>query len=158
MTFALPLGWTSTILSEISAKIVDGSHNPPTKQSSGHPMLSARNIENGRIIFSNYRYISGKDFELENARTQVAPGDVLLTIVGTIGRSAVVPESPPLFALQRSVAVLKLIEVEPKFCMYQLQSGVVQSWLNGVATGTAQIGVYLKSLANLPLVLAPLAE
>jgi type I restriction enzyme, S subunit len=158
MTLGLPSSWANTTLSEISAKIVDGSHNPPAKQSSGYPMLSARNIENGQIVYSDFRNISERDFELENARTQVAPGDILLTIVGTIGRSAVVPESSPPFALQRSVAVLNLIEVEPKFCMYQLQSGTVQSWLGSVATGTAQIGVYLKTLATMPLVLAPLAE
>lgn len=158
MTLGLPSGWANTTISEISAKIVDGSHNPPAKQSSGYPMLSARNIENGQIVYSDFRNISERDFELENARTQVAPGDILLTIVGTIGRSAVVPELSPPFALQRSVAVLKLIEVEPKFCMYQLQSGTLQSWLNSVATGTAQIGVYLKTLATMPLVLAPLAE
>ena len=47
----LPEGWIVVPLSEIVDKIVDGSHNPPPKQDSGRPMLSARNIENNLIIF-----------------------------------------------------------------------------------------------------------
>jgi type I restriction enzyme S subunit len=121
-------------------------------------MLSARNIANGQIEFSNFRYISSEDFDLENARTQITPGDVLLTIVGTIGRTAVVPETIRQFTLQRSVAVLKPIEVIPKFCMYQLQSPSVQQLLSDLAKGTVQKGVYLKVLADLPLVIAPLPE
>lgn len=58
-------------------------------------MLSARNINDFQVLFDDYRLISDSAFELEDARTRVAPGDVLLTIVGTIGRTAVVPTGLP---------------------------------------------------------------
>jgi type I restriction enzyme S subunit len=154
----LPASWVKTTVGEICSKIVDGSHNPPAKRNDGIPMLSARNIENGRIEFDNFRYISLRDYEIENARTQISFNDVLLTIVGSIGRTSVVPENARPFALQRSVAVLKPIEVLPKFCMYQFQSHVFQSNLMSAAQGTAQKGIYLKRLANLPFIIAPLAE
>ncbi len=156
--FAIPKGWSVASLKDVTEKIVDGSHNPPPKQESGFPMLSARNVEDGRIVFDSYRYIEEAAFKQENNRTRITPGDVLLTIVGTIGRAAVVPEGLAPFALQRSVAVLSpRPELLSKFLCYQLQSPAVQRYFEENARGTAQKGVYLKTLGMTPVVLPPIA-
>jgi type I restriction enzyme, S subunit len=135
----------------ITEKIVDGSHNPPPKQSSGFPMLSARNVGIGAIEFDQFRYITKEAFELERKRADLRAGDVLLTIVGTIGRAAVIPETGQNFALQRSVAMIRSRELLPKFCMYQFLSPRVQNWLKANARGSAQQGIYLKTLGTLPM-------
>ena len=155
---ALPQGWIIVPLSEVVDKITDGSHNPPPKQDSGKPMLSARNIENNRIVFNEFRLLSEEAFEIENRRTQVSPGDVLLTIVGTIGRAAVVPENYEPFTLQRSVAVLSPSVTTSKFLMYQLQSPNVQSFFKETAKGTAQKGIYLQALGQTGILVPPLSE
>jgi type I restriction enzyme, S subunit len=148
-----------TTLREVVEKLVDGSHNPPPKQEQGMPMLSARNVENGRIVFDEFRYISKPAFEQENARTRVSPGDVLLTIVGTIGRAAVVPYGVPQFSLQRSVAVLTPRPVLlSKYLCYQLQAPDVQRYFDKNARGTAQKGVYLKTLGATPILVPPVLE
>lgn len=121
-------------------------------------MLSARNIANGQIAFDDFRWISDEDFATENARTRIKPGDVLLTIVGTIGRTAVVPESAKPFALQRSVAVLKPATVAPRYLAYCLESPTQQQWLLDNAKGTAQKGVYLKTLGSARIPIAPTKE
>jgi type I restriction enzyme S subunit len=154
----LPQHWAQATLAEVCKRIVDGSHNPPPGQPSGIPMLSARNVENGKIVFDDFRYISKEAFKLEHTRTQIAPGDVLLTIVGSIGRSATVEDGTQQFALQRSVAVLKPIILNRRFCMYQLQSDWVQKQLTEHSRGTAQKGVYLKLLGQVKLKIAPLSE
>lgn len=151
--------WQTYRLRDVVTKLVDGSHNPPPKQDHGRPMLSARNIDQGRIHFDEFRYISHESFEAEHARTRVAPGDVLLTIVGTIGRSAVVPEAAEPFALQRSVAVLSPKDgLLPKFLAYQFQSPQIQRYFEQHARGTAQKGVYLKTLGETPILVPPVAE
>ncbi|MDT9002330.1 restriction endonuclease subunit S [Paucibacter sp. APW11] len=123
------------------------------------PMLSARNINNGLIHFDNYRFISQADFDLENKRTQVEANDLLLTIVGTIGRVAVVPKDAPPFALQRSVAVLRPMQgVSTRYLAYALASPNVQQHFLDTAKGTAQKGIYLKALGALELLIAPPAE
>ncbi|MBE8967567.1 restriction endonuclease subunit S [Nostocales cyanobacterium LEGE 12452] len=155
---ALPQGWIVVPLSEVVDKIIDGSHNPPAKQDSGRPMLSARNIENNRIVFGEFRLLSEEAFEIENRRTQVSPGDVLLTIVGTIGRAAVVPENYEPFTLQRSVAILSPSVTTSKFLMYQLQSPNVQSFFKETAKGTAQKGIYLQALGQTEILVPPLSE
>jgi type I restriction enzyme S subunit len=121
-------------------------------------MLSARNIESGRITLDNFRYISKKDFDRENKRTQITPGDVLLTIVGTIGRTAVVPDKMKSFTVQRSVAALTPIDMLPKFLMYQFQSPFVSRYFDENARGTAQKGIYLKTLSQVPIRVAPKDE
>ena len=138
-------------LSKVVSKLVDGSHNPPAKQSTGHPMLSARNIDNSTINFDEFRFISNEDFAQEDRRTRVTAGDVLLTIVGTIGRVAVVPEAVAPFALQRSVAVMTPTTLLSKYLAYQLQAPDVQRYFEQNARGTAQKGVYLKTLGNTPV-------
>lgn len=148
-------GWRLATLAELCFRIVDGSHNPPKSAESGKPMLSARNIVDFSINFDDYRLISDADFELENARTSVAAGDVLLTIVGTIGRTAVVPPRIQEFTLQRSVAVLKPSIINSRYLAYALSAPEIQQWLQVNAKGTAQKGVYLKTLGTLPINVAP---
>src|ERR1035441_10559962 len=87
MSNQLPKGWAETSLREISSKLVDGSHIPPPKTALGKPMLSARNVRDGEIIFDEFRFIDPNAFDVEDRRTNIRAGDVLLTIVGTIGRS-----------------------------------------------------------------------
>jgi type I restriction enzyme S subunit len=154
----LPRDWMTVSLKAIITKLVDGSHNPPSKRESGVPMLSARNILNGQILFEEYRLISEEDFEKEHTRTRISPGDVLLTIVGTIGRSAVVPASAQRFSLQRSVAVITPTGVLPKYLMYQFQAPFLQRYFEKNARGTAQKGVYLKTLSQTPILVAPLGQ
>ena len=121
-------------------------------------MLSARNIENGRIIFDEFRYISERSFEVENGRTRITPGDILLTIVGSIGRTTVVPSDTLTFTLQRSVAVISVPILYPKFLMYQLQSSPCHQFFDRNAKGTAQKGVYLRTIANLSIIVPSLNE
>jgi type I restriction enzyme S subunit len=121
-------------------------------------MLSARNIAARRITFDDYRLISPEDFREEDRRTKIAAGDVLLTIVGVIGRTAVVRNDHLPFTLQRSVSVLRSEAAESRYLAYTLEAPITQRHLQENAKGTAQKGIYLKALADVPLALAPLAE
>ncbi|WP_075245866.1 restriction endonuclease subunit S [Xanthomonas oryzae] len=121
-------------------------------------MLSAKNISGGKIRFDELRLLSKEDFELEDRRTNISPDDVLLTIVGALGRSAVVPSESPEFTVQRSVAVLKTKHLEPNYLRFLLESPIAQRFFQDNAKGTAQKGIYLKALGSMPIVVAPLAE
>lgn len=154
----LPTGWVMASLSEICGRIVDGSHVPPKPVSSGLPMLSAKNIQNRQLMFDEYRLIDEKEFAREHARTNISGGDVLLTIVGAIGRTVVVPVGTRPFTLQRSVAVLKPKLADSHFVSYALESPTLQKYLSDNAKGTAQKGIYLQALSQVEIPLAPLNE
>lgn len=156
--FPLPNGWSWARLGSIADKLTDGSHNPPLNTENGFPMLSSQNVLDGSISFSNpSRYLSESDFRSENQRTIISPGDILLTIVATIGRSAVVPDNAPKFAIQRSVAVIRT-QLNSEFLAIQLRSPYAFSYYDEHGKGTAQRGIYLKKLSMMPVVIPPLAE
>ena len=137
-------------LGEVTNQISDGSHNPPKGiEFSDYPMLSSKNIFFDRYDYESPRYLSKEDFEIENKRTSISEGDVLLTIVGTVGRTCCIGQKFKPFTLQRSVAVLKPKKniIDSRYLMYSLHS-LSDLWENE-AKGVAQKGVYLKQVSNI---------
>ncbi|MBF0706030.1 restriction endonuclease subunit S [Alkalihalobacillus hwajinpoensis] len=151
--YDLPDNWIWVNLYSISDLIADGSHNPPPKQEKGIPMLSGKNIQNGYMTFDTNRYITEEQYKREFKRTPLEPGDLLLTIVGSIGRTTILKEAAPLFALQRSVAHIKAKHINSSFLKYYFQSLPFQNFLLDNAKGTAQKGIYLKTLKSSPIAL-----
>jgi len=159
MSELIPEEWKLVSLNDICSKVTDGSHNPPKGTETGLPMLSAKNIHDGIIDFqATHRLISEDQFQIENKRTSISSGDILLTIVGTLGRVAVVPESFQKFTLQRSVAVLAAPCIHASFLGLALNDSSFQYQILSNAKGTAQKGIYLKKLRELIIPLPPLAE
>lgn len=151
-------GWEYKKLGEVCEKLTDGSHNPPKGISnSDFKMISSQNVFNNFINLKDVRYLTEIDFINEDKRTNVRCGDVLLTIVGTIGRSAVVTGEEGFITLQRSVAVLTpKSNLVSKFLMYCCIGNNTN--LNQEAHGIAQKGIYLKQLKNLVIPIPPLSE
>ncbi|MBD2121366.1 restriction endonuclease subunit S [Trichocoleus sp. FACHB-262] len=156
--YKLPKNWEWVRLGSISTKLTDGSHNPPKDSGNGYPMLSSQNVNFGKIDFlSPSRHVSEEDFHVENKRTNISPGDVLLTIVASLGRPAVVPHDAPKFVLQRSVAVIDT-PISPDFLCKQLGSPLCTDYYLKHGKGTAQKGIYLGKLSEMLIALPPLAE
>jgi type I restriction enzyme S subunit len=156
--YELPEGWNWARLGDLCTKLTDGSHNPPRDTGVGIPMLSSQNVNFGMIDFKNpSRFVSQEDFEKENQRTQVLPNDILLTIVASLGRSAVVPKDAPKFVLQRSVAVLQT-NLNSDFLALQLVAPTCLHYYETYGKGTAQKGIYLGRLSLMEIALPPLAE
>lgn len=146
-------------LKDICTKITDGSHNPPQGIScSPYLMLSSKNIADDAVTYDNPRYLSEADFLLENKRTSIQEGDLLLTIVGTIGRVAVVSNNERNLCLQRSVAVLKPKRdiVNSRYLMYYLQN--MRPVLEAEAKGVAQKGIYLKQVESIEVFVPSLSQ
>ena len=155
--FVIPDKWEWARLSDIARKITDGTHNPPPNSHTGKQVISAKNIKNGKIDFSlSDRFVTETQFAKEDKRTHIRRGDVLLTIVGSLGNAAVV-ETDKLFTTQRSVAVIDS-DLLSKYLYYSLISGMFQKQVFDNAKGTSQKGIYLKKLSELLLPIPPLEE
>ncbi|WP_052066034.1 restriction endonuclease subunit S [Thalassospira australica] len=153
----LPEKWEKETLGNVAFLLVDGSHNPPPKQPTGIPMLSGQNVLDGAITYDASRYITEENYQGEIKRTPIEKGDVFLSIVGTIGRSAVVPDKFPRFALQRSIALIRT-SLESHYLSLFLRSPFAKKYYDQNAKGTAQKGIYLGKLSELTLLIPPLAE
>lgn len=155
--FELPKGWEWVRLGSICSKLTDGSHNPPKDNGSGYPMLSSQNIQNGLIDIDNpSRFVCEDGFNKENNRTLIQNGDVLLTIVGSLGRSAVVTNNAK-FVLQRSVAVLTS-GLLSDFLSDYFKSITAQFYFIDNGKGTAQKGIYLGQLSQMLIPVPSLVE
>jgi type I restriction enzyme S subunit len=83
---------------------------------------------------------------------------VLLTTVGTIGRTAIYNGIPEHVTFQRSVSVLRPNQqmITSKFLMYFLDS--ITEYLNREARGVAQQGIYLNQVRKLSVPVPPTDE
>lgn len=150
-------GWEYKKLGEVCTLISDGSHNPPKGiDHSLYRMISSQNVfdDNLQITEDNVRYITESDHLCENKRTKLQKDVVLLTIVGTIGRSCVLKGNEGCLTLQRSVAALHPSDqIMPRYLMHCLIGN--RHTLNQEAHGIAQKGIYLKQLSSLSIPLPP---
>lgn len=140
-----------TRLGDACTEIKDGTHASHQDVKGGIPLLSAKDIAHRKIkIPEDARTISAEDFNQIHKKFVLSNGDLLLTIVGTIGRVALVSEYNRNFTFQRSVAYLRFKEnFLPEFYTYVFESRYFQNELRRRATQSAQPGVYLGSLAEI---------
>lgn len=78
--------WEIEILSNISSSIFDGIHQTPKYVNEGIPFYSVENIVSNK----NNKYISEEDYLLYSSTNKVEKGDILISRIGTIGKSVVV--------------------------------------------------------------------
>ena len=145
-------------LGDVAIKITDGSHNPPkgVDERTKYVMLSSQNIIEDRINYNSARYLSREDFERENKRTYLEKGNVLLTIVGTIGRTAIIDNEKNI-TLQRSVAVIKpTAKIKSEYLVASLKSDSTIKQLNKESKGVAQKGIYLNDLKKIVIPVPPI--
>ena len=156
--FEIPIGWKWARLGEICRKLTDGSHNPPPNSGKGYPVISAMNIKNGRISLDNViRYTDENGFQRENKRTSITKGDIIMGIIGaSIGNVAIYDHDKKVIA-QRSIAIIDAL-IDNVFVLNALNSIFIQKYLNEKAFGSAQGGVYLGKISNIPFPLPSLAE
>ena len=157
--FEIPESWKWTRIKDVCIKIVDGDHNPPPgiNEKTEYIMLSAQNIIDDQIgNLEKVRYLSKDVFILENTRTNLEEGDILLTIVGTIGRSCVYTGDNH-YCFQRSVAVITT-RLFPKYLKYVFDSSYIQQYMSKNATGDAQLGFYLNKLEKLVIPIPSYSE
>jgi len=116
--------WEEKSIDDLCSLVTDGKHGDcKNEMSSGYYFVSVKDLINGNIFYDNVRQITKKDFEETHKRTDLKPGDLLLTSSGTIGRMIIVKEDSKTYrtTLQKSVAVLKPIsEFAPSYYLFSL--------------------------------------
>jgi type I restriction enzyme S subunit len=105
-------GWEKKSLGEITDLITDGKHgNCNDEPGSGYYFVSAKDIRNNKINYTNSREIPKLEFKEVDKRTNLQPGDLVMINTGaTIGRMAIAEDIPETrrSTFQKSVAVIKV--------------------------------------------------
>ncbi len=133
-----------TPLKRMLSAIKDGTHGTHARVEDGRPLLSAKNVHaQGIIEGATESLISEEEHAGIVANGFPRRDDVLLTIVGTIGRSCVFDRDEPI-AFQRSVAFLRPNKrTSSRYLNYLLQTPAFQQELQLAVKAAAQSGVYL---------------
>jgi type I restriction enzyme S subunit len=77
-------------LGDVCSKITDGTHKTPNYLDAGVTFISAKNIVNGELDFSDVKYISDQEYAEIQKLCQTEMGDILLTKSGSLGAPVIV--------------------------------------------------------------------
>lgn len=155
----VPGHWYAGRFSRAIEAIKDGTHGTFERVPAGRPLLSAKNVQDGYVLVADDEsMVSESDHLSITANGFPQKGDLLLTIVGTIGRSCVY-EFDDSLAFQRSVCFIRLLQGnETKFFYYFTQSKFFQEQLVSRSKSAAQGGVYMGDVVATSIVYPPLPE
>lgn len=151
--------WVEKKLSESLILLKDGTHGTHQDAENGPLLLSAKNIKNGSVNWDESdRRISQEEYDQIHSTFNLKKGDVLLTIVGSIGESAVLKNVQGI-TFQRSVAFLRPNEnLLSDYLCTKIQTTSFQKELDNRKSTSAQPGIYLGDLSQIPFIIASQKE
>lgn len=153
--------WKVVPLSEVADPergITYGIVQPGPMTPGGVPIVRVNNVKGGRIDAGDVHYVS-RDIAAKYERTRLRGGEVLLTLVGTVGETAIVPPEMAGWNTARAVAVIPVKpEIGPEWIDLCLRSAPLQHLIDVWCTTTVQKTFNLKEVWELPIPLPPLPE
>lgn len=155
-------GWSVTRLADRCDVITKGT-TPTTLghsfSDSGIPFVRVENIGGLNVRIDRETLFIDEYTHQALNRSQIRPGDVLISIAGTIGRVSIVSDNAPPMNCNQAVAIVRAsAEFHRPYLRHWLQSRSAQDQMRGAAvTGTIS-NLSLSQLGQLLVPLPPLAE
>lgn len=142
--------WESIVATQFCDSVRDGTHDTPKQTSEGKRLITSKHIKYGQILSEEGYFISEKDYESINRRSEVDQWDVLMSMIGTVGEAAIVKEKPS-FAI-KNVALFKCGDaVKANWLYYYLCSDEGKGQLFGKQKGASQQFISLTQLRDLQI-------
>ena len=149
-------GWTETFLGEV-CDVRDGTHDSPKYFDEGYPLVTSKNLNEGRINFKDCSLICEDDYNKINQRSKVDKGDILMPMIGTIGNPAIV-DIETNFAI-KNVALIKFKDnnkVCNSFVKALLKSDYFDKTVASKVKGGTQKFISLNDIRKLEICLPPI--
>ncbi len=156
------MSWPSMRLAELSKVITKGT-TPTTIgfefSDHGIHFLRVQNIEGGSVNYRRDTLFIDQRTHQALSRSHIHPGDVLVSIAGTIGRTGVVPEDAPPLNCNQAIAIVRTNgELFRPYLRHWIEGFDAQRQMRGATvTGTIS-NLSLAQVGNLQVPVPPFEE
>ena len=157
----IPEDWRATPLREIvdrSHPIAYGVLKPGVYVHGGIPLLQIGDVIHGAINIDRIHRIS-EQLDRQYMRTRLIGGEIVVSLVGTIGKVALIPPTLAGGNLHRNLGMVRVSgDHDSKFIACFLTSGVAQGAIRLSTFGSTQALLNLADLRGLMVIAPPLVE
>lgn len=146
-------------LGDVCTKITDGTHKTPNYLDDGITFISAKNIINGKLNFSDVKHISEDEYMEIQKRCQTELNDILLSKSGSLGAPVIIKTEERL-GLFESLAVIKYDRTRliPEFLCEQLKTEKIQRQFETGTKGASIKHLHLGVIADIGVIVPDLEE
>ena len=151
-----PFGWEKDYLGVV-CDVRDGTHDSPHYHSAGFPLVTSKNVTGGEIDLTDCSLISEADFNKINERSKVNMGDIIMPMIGTVGKPVIVNVKPD-FAI-KNVSLIKFADdsrVLNTFIRSLLQSDYFDDAVLRKVRGGTQKFISLGDIRKLGVIVPPM--
>lgn len=148
-----PSNWSLVDLDSV-VDVRDGTHDSPSPTESGKYLITSRHLLPYAVDRSEAYFISEADFKKANERSKVEYGDILFSMIGTIGIITFITDKEIDFAI-KNVGLFRTSQ-NPTiryFILSYLKSKIVENYIASYMAGSTQSYVSLSVLRKIPLIM-----
>ncbi|RIO44221.1 restriction endonuclease subunit S [Staphylococcus nepalensis] len=147
----IPKLWNIKRLSDICI-VTDGTHDSPKQTTEGYPLVTSKHLNKFDIDFSTTKLISKEDFTSINQRSKVEKNDILLSMIGTIGKLHFVNSNSINYAI-KNVGLIKTSQIDYSTYIYNyINSQNTIDYIQQRTSGSTQQYISLKNLRSIPII------
>lgn len=144
----IPESWEVKSVQDI-AKVVDSLHKTPKFADSGYYMIRVTDIIEGNLRFDNSLKVSEDVYQDFSRNHKPVRGDIVMTRVGSFGRSSYVATDVA-FCIGQNTVVINPKE-NSKYLYYFLNSEVVWNQILNETNGSSQGSLSLKAIKEIKI-------
>ena len=151
-----PFNWEKELLGMV-CDVRDGTHDSPKYYETGYPLVTSKNITGGKIDLTDCSLICEVDFKKISERSKVDIGDIIMPMIGTVGKPVIVDVEPN-FAI-KNVSLIKFKDysrVLNTFIRALLQSDYFDDAVLNKIRGGTQKFISLGDIRKLTVIVPPM--
>lgn len=137
--------WSNTELKEVK-DVRDGTHSSPKYIDNGYPLVTSKNLTDSGLNLNDVSLISESDYNEINKRSKVEVGDILLGLIGTIGKPVLVEIDG--FAIKNVGLIKNGGKIQNQFLLQYLKTNLFNKYIQIEMAGNTQKFLGLETLRN----------
>lgn len=130
----------------------DGTHDSPKVQNSGCYLITSKHLQPYSVTKQEAKFIKYEDFMKINERSKVEYGDILISMIGTVGVISYVSDYKVDYAI-KNVGLFRTSQTKKLrfYVLNYLKSAEIKKYIRQRLAGSTQEYISLTELRNIPI-------